>query len=108
MTTAIHLRPDMYEILRRFYGETMLREKVTDILLQGVVSTLEQYNREKLTFEKKYGCGFQEFERRWDNDAIPDKHGYAVESDFIDWEVLEGEKRLLLGLVAQVRCGGER
>jgi hypothetical protein len=107
MTTSINLHPDVYEILRRSYGETMLREKATDILLQGVISTLERYNREILTFEEKYGCGFQEFEQQWDSNAIPDKYGYAVESDFIDWEMLEGEKRLLLGLVAQVRRGGK-
>lgn len=95
MTTSINLRPDVYEILRRSYGETMLREKATAILLQGVISTLERYSREILTFEEKYRCGFQEFEQQWDNNAIPDKHGYAVESDFIDWEMLECEKQKL-------------
>ncbi len=103
MTTSINLRPDVYDILHRSYEETKLQEKATDILLQGVVSTLERYSREILTF--KYGCGFQEFEQRWDNDAILGKHGYAVESDFIDWEMLEGEKQKLefiLNTISQI------
>jgi hypothetical protein len=40
----------------------MLREKASDFLLQGIFSTVERYNREILTFEEKYGRGFQEFE----------------------------------------------
>jgi hypothetical protein len=100
MTTSINLRPDVYEILRRSYGEAMLREKASDFLLQGIYSLLERYSREILAFEEKYGCGFQEFEQRWDNGTIPEKHGYSVESDFMDWEMLESEKKVLTKFVA--------
>jgi hypothetical protein len=102
MTPSINLCPDVYEILHRSYGETALREKVNDFLLQGMHLTLERYNRDILSVEEKYGYNFQEFERRWDEDTIADKHSYAIESDFIDWEMLEGGKKVLTQLVASV------
>jgi hypothetical protein len=107
MTTAINLRPDVYELLHRFYGEAVLREKATEFLLHGITATLEQYNHAILLFEEKYGCSFQEFEHRWDIDIIPHKYSYNVESDFIDWEMLEGEKKNLLSLVTQIQQRGE-
>jgi hypothetical protein len=107
MTASVQLRSDVYEILRASYGETMLREKANDIFLQGVLAMLERYSRDILVFEEKYGCGFQEFEHDWDADRIAERHSYAVESDFMDWEMLEGEKRTLLRLVTQIRRGDD-
>jgi hypothetical protein len=102
-TATIQLRPDVYELLRRSYGETMLREKANDIFLQGVIATLERYSRDILLFEEKYGCSFREFEQLWDAGRIAEPHSHTVESDFIDWEMLENEKRTLLRLVTQIR-----
>ena len=30
----------------------------------------------------------------WDNNKLKNRHCYKIESDFIDWEILEMEKRI--------------
>jgi hypothetical protein len=45
---------------------------------------------------------FEEFEKMWDSNRIKNKHSYEVEGDFIDWEILEMEKKELLYLLSKL------
>jgi hypothetical protein len=56
-----------------------------------------------LKFEKKYGITFSEFERLWDEGKIADNHGYETEGDFMDWEMMEMEKKELLSILSKMQ-----
>ncbi|MCF6156338.1 MAG: hypothetical protein E3K36_14105 [Candidatus Brocadia sp.] len=64
---------------------------------------MEQYTREILKFEEKYGVSFSEFEKTWDEGRIKDRHGHETESDFIDWEMLEMEKKGVIVDIVQTQ-----
>jgi hypothetical protein len=78
-------------------------KKWTTCLSLQFKKRLEEFYRERLRFEEKYRVSFSEFEQMWDRDEIKDKHSYEVESDFIDWEMLEMEKRELLAVLSRLK-----
>ncbi|MBM4167211.1 MAG: hypothetical protein FJ218_09890 [Ignavibacteria bacterium] len=102
MTTTLELDQTIYSALRDSFGEQKLKQKVNDIFISGMENLLEKYSNQILHFEEKYGHSFQEFEKQWDNEKIANKHSNEVESDFIDWEMLEAEKKELLSTLKEV------
>lgn len=96
MLNILEINSNIYDALVESFGKEDLKKRVAHILLAGIESSLEKYTREILGFEEKYGDSFNEFEKKWDADQINDKHSYELESDFIDWEMLEMEKKGLL------------
>ncbi|MFQ5707068.1 MAG: hypothetical protein ACE5HO_06430 [bacterium] len=103
MTHTLEIDHRIYEALQESFGEKVLKEKINDILLSAVESRLEKYNHEILKFEEKYGESFAEFEKGWDEGKIKDPHSYEIESDFIDWEMLEMEKKDLIKALSQLK-----
>jgi hypothetical protein len=103
MPNVLEIDKDMYNALVESFGEDVLREKLDGLFISAIESRLEQFSREILKFEEKYGISFKEFEQRWDGDEIKDKHSYEVESDFIDWEMLEMEKKELIALLYRLK-----
>jgi len=99
---TLTIDPEIYKALQESFGESALREKINEILLSGLESRLEKYNHEILKFEEKYGVPFIEFEKLWDSGKIKDRHSYEVESNFMDWEMLEMEKRDLLKVLSRL------
>lgn len=93
----------MYSALIESFGEDTLREKIDSILLAAMDNLLERYSREILSFEEKYGYSFEDFEKRWSEGKIKNKHSHEVEADFIDWEMLEMEKRDLLPALSRLK-----
>ncbi len=62
-----------------------------ELLLLKLTESREQ----KVAFETKYGTSFAEFQRAWENDKIADRHSYAVEKDYWEWEAaVTDESRL--------------
>ncbi|MEK6657174.1 MAG: hypothetical protein AABY58_07000 [Nitrospirota bacterium] len=53
--------------------------------------------------EEKYGVSFKEFEKMRDEGKIKDKYSHEIEGDFIDWEMLEMEKRELLSALSKLK-----
>jgi len=96
MPNILEIDKDLYNALVESFGEVILREKIDDILISAIEGRLAQFNSEILKFEEKYGLPFHEFDKKWDEDKIKDKHSYEVESNFMDWEMLEMEKKELL------------
>jgi hypothetical protein len=39
----------------------------------------------------------------WDEESIKAKHSHEVEGDFIDWEMLEMEKKELLSALSRLK-----
>jgi hypothetical protein len=103
MPKTITIDDDLYTALVSSIGTENLREKVRKIFILALEAILEKYTREILLFEEKYGMSFEEFETLWDGNKITDKHSYETESDFIDWEMLEMEKKDLLSLIKELK-----
>jgi len=103
MSQVIEIDQDIYNTLVNAYGESELKKKLHLIILSGLESLLEKYNRTILEFEEKYGISFNEFENRWNKGDIKNPYSYEIESDFIDWEMLEMEKRDLLKALSRLK-----
>lgn len=103
MSKTITIDDDLYTALVSSIGMENLREKVRKIFVLALEAILEKYTREILLFEEKYGISFEEFETLWDGNKIANKHSYEIESDFIDWEMLEMEKKDLLSLIKELK-----
>ena len=79
------------------------KEKIDDILLSAIENRIEYYTREILKFEEKYVASFKEFEKNWNEGKIKNSHSHEVEGDFIDWEMLEMEKKDLVAVLAKLK-----
>ena len=103
MANVIEIDKSLYNTLVESFGQEVLKEKVNAFLVTALESQLEKYSREILTFEKKYAFSFKEFEKMWDEDKIENRHSHEVEGDFIDWEMMEMEKRELLSALSKLK-----
>ena len=103
MPTTLEIDRNIYNALIESFGEDALKEKTDDIFLSAMENLLEKYSREILKFEEKYGVSFKEFEKMWDEGSIKDKHSHEIEGDFIDWEMLETEKKELLSALSRLK-----
>ena len=103
MTNTLEIDRDIYNALIESFGEDAIKEKIDDILLSAMDSLLEKYTRNILVFEEKYGVSFKEFEKMWDEGSIKDKHSHEIEGFFIDWEMLETEKKELLLALSRLK-----
>ena len=102
MPKTIAIDDDLYTALVSL-GTENLRGTIRGIFILALEAMLEKYTREILLFEEKYGMSFEQFEKLWDEDKIANKHSYEVESDFLDWEMLEMEKKDLLPLIKELK-----
>lgn len=103
MTTTLQIDQKLYDALVESFGEEALKGKIDAILLSAMENLLEQYTKRILALEEKYGVPFVEFEKLWDEDKVKDKYSHEVEGDFMDWEMLEMEKRDMLSALARFR-----
>ena len=93
---VVEIDKNLYKALVDAFGQEVIREKINSFLVSAIETQLEKYILEILNFEKKYGLTFMEFEKEWDEGKIKDKHSHEVEGDFVDWEMMEMEKKELL------------
>lgn len=103
MEETLKIDSELYNALIQSFGKDVIEEKMDEILYSGLESKLEKFSRNILAFEERYGISFSEFEKRWDQDKISNKHSYKIESDFIDWEILEMEKKELLSALSKLK-----
>lgn len=103
MKYSVNVDERIYNALISSVGKENLDKKLEEILLAAIETILENYTKQILKFEEKYGVSFTEFEKLWDSGQIEEKYSYEVESDFIDWEMLEGEKSELIKLIANLK-----
>ncbi|MBI4745549.1 MAG: hypothetical protein HY786_03145 [Deltaproteobacteria bacterium] len=102
MSSTITIDKRIYSALIESFGEDTLKEKIDCILLAAMENLIERYSREILNFEEKYGYSFDEFDKMWSEGKIKNKQMHEVEADFIDWEMLEMEKRDLLPALSRL------
>jgi hypothetical protein len=90
------------EILESTRGDT-LEQKVFNLLVGDIERRLHLCSERVLEFEKKYGMSFGEFEQAWQAGEISDKHSHEVERDYMEWESLDDEHRLLLSQLRKIK-----
>ncbi len=103
MPNILEIDKDIYNALVESFGENTRKEKIDDILLSAIENRIEYYTREILKFEEKYVASFKEFEKNWNEGKIKNSHSHEVEGDFIDWEMLEMEKKDLVAVLAKLK-----
>ncbi len=103
MPNILEIDKDIYNALVESFGKDALKEKIDGILLSAIENRIEYYTREILKFEEKYGVSFKEFEEKWNEEKIENRHSHEIEGDFIDWEMLEMEKKDLLLVLAKLK-----
>lgn len=101
-TNVVEIDKTLYKAMLESFGKEILKEKINSFLLSAMETQLEKYSREILKFEKKYGRSFNEFERMWDEGKIEDKYSNEIEGDFMDWEMMEMEKKEFLTILSRV------
>ncbi|MBI3912604.1 MAG: hypothetical protein HY327_00190 [Chloroflexi bacterium] len=84
--------------LRGFAGETV-EEKIVYLTERTASANLRECNERISRFEACYGMAFSLFKSAWARGKIPNKHAYATETDFIEWEALEQEKEHWLSVI---------
>jgi len=101
---AVLLDEKLVERLQSFSGETM-EDKIIYLARETVAAKLKECNERISDYEFRYGVSFQDFSAAWDRDAIPNRHSYQVESDFIEWKALEMEKQHWPSLIRELSPG---
>ena len=103
MTNIIEIDNNLYKALVESFGQEVVKEKINTFLVSALETQLEKYTSKILEFEKKYGTSFNEFEKMWDEGKIENKHSHEIESDFMDWEMMEMEKKDLLAALSKLQ-----
>jgi hypothetical protein len=83
--------------LSGFVGDK-IEDKILYLAREVVMAKLRECNERITGFEFRYGMPFIQFDAAWDQDQIADRHSYSVETDYIEWEALEMEKRHWLAM----------
>lgn len=100
---VVEIDKNLYRALVESFGQEVMKDKINSLLVSAVENRLEKYIRDILSFEKKYGLTFREFETKWDEDKLENKHSHEVEGDFMDWEMMEMEKKDLLTALSKIQ-----
>lgn len=101
-SNVVEIDKSLYKAMLDSFGKEILKEKINSLILSAIEMELKKYSREISKFEKKYGLTFKEFEKMWDEDKIENKYSNEVEGDFIDWEMMEMEKKEFLTILSRV------
>lgn len=103
MGHTIEVDEKVYNALISSVGAEHLEKRLEELLVASIENKLANYTKEILKFEETYGVLFSEFEKLWDSNALENRHSYEIESDYIDWEMLEMEKKELLTIIAGLK-----
>lgn len=89
----IAISKSVHRVLSSLTGEhraDVAVELATKDLLRLKLKDVEERSK---GFETRYQMKFLEFKQAWDANKIADKHSYAVERDYWEWEAaVEDEK----------------
>lgn len=103
MTTQLEIDSEVYQALQDSFGEDSLKSKLPQLLVSALENRLEKYHQEILRLEAKHGASFREFADMWESGEIEDRHSYEIESDYMDWEMYEAEKKELITALRRMK-----
>lgn len=96
---ALVLPKPAYNVLRRLTGESRPDVALGLALKDLARLRLDECRTRIARFEEKYRMPFAEFAGKWQQDAIPHAHSFAVEQDYWAWEAAVSDQAALTELV---------
>jgi hypothetical protein len=93
--TNIVIPKPAYNVLRRLTGEARPDIALSLALKDLVRLRLEAAQTSIASYEQKYQMNFPDFEKKWQDGSLAEKHSYEVEQDFLNWEAAITDKRVL-------------
>jgi len=95
--------PDsLKDILEYLEGES-LDKKLVHLIANDLKRRLQLCSQRIVEFEAKYGMGFEEFAHAWQSGEIPNRYSHEVERDYMEWESLADEYKLLLAQLKKIK-----
>jgi hypothetical protein len=85
----------LYQILSDLTQEPRLEVALPLAVKDWIRLKLKETREQQEAFQQRYGMDFAAFKQAWEQGRIADKHSYAVERDYWEWESkVSDEKRL--------------
>lgn len=84
MTLATNISKTLLEVT----GEPRVEIAIYGLLKDAIEHRIEKIEAEIKRLEGKYRMPFKEFADRFNKGEISDSFGYAVETDYLEWEGL--------------------
>lgn len=83
-------------------GES-LDKKLVQLVTNDLKRRLQVCSQRIIDFEAKYGMEFEEFARAWQAGEAPNRYSHGVERDYMEWESLIDEYKLLLSQLKRLK-----
>ena len=93
MTTVIS--PQLLKALTDLTGEIHLDSALRMVTRDAIAHRLESIAKQLRIWEQKYGMSFEQFDVRFQAEALPHQYSYEVEQDYLEWEGLLCRQRRL-------------
>lgn len=97
--------PDSFKDVLDYLEGDSLDEKLVHLITNELKRRLQACSQRIVDFEAKYGMGFEEFADAWQADEIPNRYSHEVERDYMEWESLSDEYKLLLSQLKRLKRG---
>lgn len=98
--SILTLSPSAKEIFKEF--DPSPEERVTEFLVTGIKESLKECELEILEYETKYGCSFDEVNKKIASGELPEEFSYETEKDMLKWEDLLTEKKMWLSIIRKI------
>ena len=92
--TAV-VSPQLLKALTDITGEIHLDSALRIVTQEAIAHRLESIAKQLQTLEQKYGMSFEQFDVRFQAEALPNQYSYEVEQDYLEWEGLLCRQRRL-------------
>ena|SRR3990172_9213947 len=84
MTISTNISKTLLELT----GEPRADIAILSLMKDAIEHRIEKIEAEIRTYEQKYSMPFEAFKERFEKEKIPESDGYAVETDYLEWEGL--------------------
>jgi len=92
--TAV-VSPQLLKVLTDLTGEIHLDSALRIVTQDAIAHRLASLAKQLQTLEQKYGMSFEQFDTRFQAEAVPNQYSYEVGQDYLEWEGLLCRKRRL-------------
>lgn len=99
METQEQLSKRTKKVLREMTGEPKTSLAIDIALRDSIRLKIDEIERKINSFEKKYGCNFSDFEKKWKKSG---DYSYEKEKELLEWDSLVFRKKHLLELLQEL------
>jgi hypothetical protein len=83
------------KILTDLTGEIHLDSTLRIVTQDAIAHRVASLAKQLQTLEQKYGMSFEQFDKRFQVEAVPNQYSYEAEQDYLEWEELLCRKQRL-------------